>query len=170
MNDYQEMPEQMRLIAEKVTLLHKSSTKMIEVMENQIDAIIASNTAKIEELASMHASLTVKYTENENEFIQELSNILASEKEQSGIKLVDLKAMFPQFATQIENWQLLLHRNVTKLQEKHRQIIELLEFAMSSNAKMMETLYSKHNEKNAHYSATGARSGMMPGVAINQEA
>ena len=58
--------------------------------------------------------------------------------------------MFPDFSNEIEYWQNILQDNVMKLQRKHRQIIELLEFAMSSNAKMLETLYSKGSEKNKH--------------------
>lgn len=165
-----ETPEQIRIISEKVEQLHQSSNKMIEVMERQIDAIVHSNTQQIEELANLHASLTVRYTENEQEFIQELSTILSAKDSKKGIKLVALKELFPDFKEEIEYWQQLLQGNVTKLQRKHHQIMELLEFAMSSNAKMLETLYAKGSEKSTHYSSKGSRSTIMPGIAINQKA
>ena len=165
-----ETPEQIRVISEKVEQLHQSSNKMIEVMERQIDAIVHSNTQQIEELANLHATLTVRYTENEQEFIQELSTIITASDEKKGIKLLALKEIFPDFKGEIEYWQTLLQDNVTKLQRKHHQIMELLDFAMSSNAKMLETLYAKGSEKSTHYSAKGSRSTIMPGIAINQKA
>lgn len=170
MNTANKMPQEIKVISEKVELLHESSNKMIEVMERQIDAIIASNTTKIEELATLHASLTVRYTENEQDFINELCSILNSNAEKKGIKLAALKELFPEYSNQIEYWQSILQENVAKLQRKHHQIVELLEFAMNSNAKMLETLYSKGTEKNKHYSATGTTSSIMPGLAINQKA
>lgn len=170
MKQHAEIPEAIQKISEKVELLHQSSSKMIEVMERQIDAIIHSNSQKIEELANLHASLTVRYTENEQEFIDELSAILSTKKNKKGIKLVALKELFPEYKSQIDYWQTLLQDNVSKLQRKHQQIVELLEFAMSSNARMLETLYSKSSEKNLHYSASGNASSVMPGLAVNQKA
>lgn len=170
MKENKETPEQIRTISEKVELLHQSSNKMIEVMERQIDAIIHSNSQQIEELASLHASLTIRYTENEQDFIQELSTILSTQKSKRGIKLLALKELYPEYKTQIEYWQSLLQDNVAKLQRKHHQIVELLEFAMSSNARMLETLYNKSSEKNMHYSANGNARSVMPGLAINQKA
>jgi len=170
MNSVKKMPKEIQVISEKVELLHQSSNKMIEVMERQIDAIIASNTSQIEELASLHATLTIRYTENEQDFINELSLILSDKTEKKGIKLAALKELFPDYSSQIEYWQSLLQDNVVKLQRKHHQIVELLEFAMTSNAKMLETLYNKSTEKNMHYSATGTTNSVMPGLAVNQKA
>ena len=170
MTTNKEIPKQIRVISEKVEMLHQSSNKMIEVMERQIDAIVHSNTQQIEELANLHATLTVRYSANEQEFIQELSAILSVKDDKRSIKLVALKELFPDFKGEIEYWQHLLQDNVSKLQRKHHQIMELLEFAMSSNAKMLETLYSKGSEKSTHYSAKGSRSTIMPGIAINQKA
>ncbi len=170
MTDHKNTPKEIQVISEKVDLLHESSNKMIEVMERQIDAIISSNTNQIEELANLHATLTIKYTENEQDFINELSTILSSKKESKGIKLAALKDLFPEYKIQIESWQEILHDNVLKLQRKHHQIVDLLEFAMNNNAKMLETLYSKGNEKNTHYSASGSTNSAMPGLAVNQKA
>ncbi len=170
MNTDKNIPKEILALSEKVELLHESSNKMIEVMERQIEAIISSNTSKIDELANLHAALTIRYTENEQDFINELSSILNAKSEKEGIKLSALKELFPDYSTQIEYWQNILHGNVEKLQRKHQQIVELLEFAMSSNAKMLETLYNKGTEKNKHYSATGTTNSIMPGLAVNQQA
>lgn len=164
------MPKEMQAISEKVELLHESSNRMIDVMERQIDAIISSNTNQIEELANLHSTLTIRYTENEQDFIQELSSILSSNKEPKGLKLIALKEMFPAYTMQIEYWQTILHENVSRLQQKHHQVVELLEFAMSNNAKMLETLYSKSTEKNKHYGRTGTTQSLMPGLSLNQQA
>lgn len=165
-----EIPKEIEILSQKINSLHESSNKMIELMECQIDAIIASNTSKIEELSSLHASLTIRYTENEQDFISELSSILESVKETKGIKLATLKELFPDYSSQIEHWQNLLKENVAKLQRKHLQIVELLEFAMSSNAKMLDTLYAKGTERNMRYSATGTTHSVVPGIALNQRA
>lgn len=164
------MPKEIQAISEKVELLHDSSNRMIEVMERQIEAIISSNTNQIEELANLHSTLTIRYTENEQEFIQELSAILSTTPEKKGLKLMALKELFPAYTNQIEYWQAILHENVNRLQQKHHQVVELLEFAMNNNAKMLETLYSKSSEKNKHYSPTGSTHSMMPGMALNQKA
>lgn len=170
MKDKKNIPNEIQKISEKVELLHQSSNKMIDVMERQIDAIIHSNSKQIEELASLHATLTIRYTENEQDFISELSNILSARQVKKGVKLLALKELFPEYKNQIEHWQNLLHGNVSKLQRKHHQIVELLEFAMSSNAKMLETLYNKGTEKNTRYSSSGSTNSIMPGIAINQRA
>ncbi|MBO6793890.1 MAG: flagellar export chaperone FlgN [Balneolaceae bacterium] len=164
------MPKEIQAISEKVELLHESSNRMIDVMERQIEAIISSNTNQIEELANLHSTLTIRYTENEQDFIEELSAILSSNKEAKGLKLIALKEMFPAYAKQIEYWQSILHANVSRLQQKHHQVVELLEFAMNNNAKMLETLYSKSTEKNKHYGPTGTTQSVMPGLSLNQQA
>ncbi|MCG8372570.1 MAG: flagellar export chaperone FlgN [Balneolales bacterium] len=169
MSEIKEMPQEIQTLAEKVESLHESSKKMIEVMECQIEAIIASNSQKIEELSGIHATLTMKYSDQEREFIEELQALLSDKKSEKGIRLIDLKELFPESALHIDNWQKLLNYNLNKLQRKHNQIVELLEFAMSSNAKMMHALYSKHNEKNTLYNAAGSRSNISPGVAVNHE-
>ena len=164
------MPKEIQAISEKVELLHESSSRMIDVMERQIDAIISSNTNQIEELANLHSTLTIRYTENEQEFIEELSAILSSSQETKGLKLIALKELFPAYTKQIEYWQTLLQENVARLQQKHNQVVELLEFAMNNNARMLDKLYSKSSEKNKHYGPTGSTHSMMPGMALNHKA
>jgi hypothetical protein len=157
-------------LAMKIENLHNSSTEMLKLMENQVDAIIASDALKIEQLSSTHDSLSVRYKLHEDEFIAELNKILGGPAEGRKVRLVELKKLFPESAVMIDNWQKLLSDNTMKLQQKNEQILELLEFALSRNAKLMRSLYSLHHEKNTHYAANGNKAGVMTGVAINQEA
>ena len=66
-------PAEISNIADKVEILHRSSQQMIHLMEMQIDAIIIADPKKIEELSDLHASLSIRYSEHEREFIEELT-------------------------------------------------------------------------------------------------
>lgn len=139
-------------------------------MEDQVDAIIASDAFKIEKLSEEHDELSVRYKLHEDEFISTLTDILGPDRGDKPVRLSELKNMFPESAATIENWQTLLYQNTQQLQRKNEQILELLEFALSRNAKLMRSLYSLHHEKNTRYAPNGDTHGIMPGVAVNQEA
>ena len=160
----------LKRLALKIENLHNSSTEMLQLMDDQVDAIIASDALKIEKLSATHDTLSVRYKLHEDEFIAELTKILGGVMPGKKVKLVELKTMFPESAEMIDNWQNLLSDNTAKLQKKNEQILELLEFALSRNAKLMRSLYSLHHEKNTHYAANGNKAGLMTGVAVNQEA
>ena len=101
-NTQKNMPQEIKVISEKLELLYESSSNMIEVMERQIEAIIASNTNEIEELSHLYGSLTSRYSENEKDFINELSIVLSNNKDVKGIKLLALKELFPDYTSHIE--------------------------------------------------------------------
>lgn len=155
-------------IAETVELLNASSTQLIQVMNRQIDAIITSNTAEIEQLSEDHASVSQQFKTHETKFIAELENILGVPKQKT-LRMLDMKKMFPECEVDIDAWHKMLSDNSKTLQRKHEQVMQLLEFAMNQNAKLMHSVYSLHNEKNTHYGANGNRSNIMTGVAVNQE-
>lgn len=140
-------------------------------MEDQIDAVIASDTQKIESLTDVHTSLSWHYKKNEREFIKDLAGILekVSNGESKTTRLLNLKSYFPNWSDDIDRWHKVLSDNAKVLQQKHNQVIELLEFAMKQNARMMHSMYSQHNEKNSRYISNGKRSDIVTGVAINQE-
>ncbi|MBO6586826.1 MAG: flagellar export chaperone FlgN [Gracilimonas sp.] len=156
-------------IAESVDLLHNCSKQIIKVMEDQIDAIIASNALRIEELSEVHGNLSKRFKIHEQEFISELSALLATSGSTAPVRLVSLKEVFPESVSDIENWHKTLTADTKELQRKHNQILQLLEFAMSQNARMMQSMYSVHNSKNTHYAPTGQQKGITTGVALNQE-
>lgn len=162
--------EKLKGLAVKIEHLHESSSKMLQLMEDQVDAIIASDAFKIEKLSEQHDDLSVRYKLHEDDFISTLSEILEPEKSNKPVRLSELKSLFPESSVTIDTWQTLLFQNTQKLQKKNEQILELLEFALSRNAKLMRSLYSLHHEKNTRYAPNGDTKGIMPGVAVNQEA
>lgn len=172
MENAKELIPLLQPLSKTIELLDNSSRKLIRIMEQQIDAIIGSDTEKIETLSDEHSSLTWHYKEQEKKFVQELSNLLIAgegEEEHEGIRLLNLKLIFPECKAQIESWHKMLTNNADLLQSKHNQIMQLLEFAMAQNARLMHSMYSKHNEKNSHYGANGNRTDISTGVAVNQE-
>lgn len=158
-------------LADAVDLLDYSSKQLMSLMEEQIEAIIASDTQKIEALTDVHTSLSWHYKKNEKEFINDLSKLLQeiTDDENQPVRLLNLRAYYSSWTSQIDSWHQVLSENARKLKQKHKQVTELLEFAMKQNAGMMHNLYSQHNEKNTRYISNGSRSDIATGVAINQE-
>ncbi|MFP8488632.1 flagellar export chaperone FlgN [Gracilimonas sp. Q87] len=160
-------------LSDTVELLDNSSKQLMSVMEDQINAIITSDTQKIESLIDAHTALSWHYKENEKEFMKDLTELLnkySNEgKDTNNIRLLKLKNVFPEWGEEIDYWHSTLSDNTRELQQKHNQVIQLLEFAMKQNAKMMHAIYSQHNEKNSRYVANGMRSDIITGVAVNQE-
>lgn len=161
-----------RRLSDTVELLDNSSKQLMTIMEDQVDAIIASDTTKVEALTEAHTTLSWYYKKHEEQFILELTEILneASKQDATIIRLVSLKEYFPNWSSEIDRWHKVISGNTQELQRKHTQVLELLEFAMQQNARLMHSMYSKHGEKNMHYQASGKRSDVATGVAVNQEA
>ncbi len=156
-------------IQESVGLLHRCSQEIIKVMEEQIDAIIASNPNKIEQLSETHSSLSQQFKVYEQDFIVRLTALLGKKEDAKELRLLKLKELFPDWSDEIGDWHQKLEKNTKDLQRKHNQILQLLEFAMSQNARLMRSMYSSHNEKNLHYGATGKPASIPSGIAVNQE-
>lgn len=164
-------PQNLKKLFELVERMDSSSQKLIGKMEEQIDAIIGSDVHKIEVLSDEFAKISSFYKNCEEEFIYTLNSIFQTgEKSSSFSRLIDLKKQFPEASAEVDYWHGKLSENAVKLQNKHAQVIQLLEFAMKQNARLMHALYSKHNEKNMHYAANGDRSSVLTGLAVNQEA
>lgn len=158
-------------LSDTIELLDNSSKQLMRLMEDQIDAIIASDAQKIESLTDVHTSLSWHYKKNEKELFKDLVKLLeeCSDGEDKSIRLLNLKNYFPSKEDEINSWHQTLSENAKTLQQKHNQVIELLEFAMKQNAKLMHSMYSRHNEKNSRYISNGTRSDIVTGVAVNQE-
>lgn len=171
MNQNNEHTTYLERLSDTIDLLDNSSRQLMSIMEDQIDAIIASDTKKIESLTDVHTSLSWYYKKNEQEFIRELSELMkmTTDGETENIRLVKLKEYFPAWSEEIDKWHKILTENTVRLQQKHTQVIELLEFAMKQNARLMHAMYSQHNEKNTRYVASGKQSDIVTGVAVNQE-
>jgi len=154
-----------------VQALDKTSDQLLYVMEEQIQAIISSSPEKIEELTEKQSSIQSEYKRFEREFISQLQKSLSSPpRNENGPKLGDLKLEYPGEEDQIERWKVTLSQNAKQLKRKNEQLVQLLEFALNRNAKLMHSFYSLFNNKNSHYSPTGEKTSVRSGVAINQEA
>ncbi|MAO63655.1 MAG: hypothetical protein CL666_01515 [Balneola sp.] len=158
-------------LSDTVELLDNSSKQLMKIMEDQIDAIIASDTLKVDALTEAHTSLSWYYKEHEKQFIYELTNLLneASRGEVENVRLTTLKEYFPEKHAEVDHWYEVISENTKELQRKHKQVLELLEFAMKQNANLMHRMYSKHSEKDTRYQPSGQRSDVATGVAVNQE-
>lgn len=171
MNQNNEYESYLERLSDTVELLDNSSRQLVKIMEDQIDAIIASDTQRIESLTDVHTTLSWHYKKNEQEFISELGELMKKRgaDQADNLRLVKLKEFFPSWAEKIDKWHAALTDNTVRLQQKHNQVIELLEFAMKQNARLMHAMYSQHNEKNTRYVASGKQSDIVTGVAVNQE-
>lgn len=158
-------------LSDTVELLDNSSKQLMKIMEDQIDAIIASDTLKVDALTEAHTSLSWYYKQHEEQFILELTSLLnkVAGDDLDQVRLTALKEYFPAWSAEVDRWHEVISDNTKELQRKHQQVLDLLEFAMKQNARLMHRMYSKHGEKDALYQPTGQRSDVATGVAINQE-
>lgn len=152
--------------------LNQTSQQLIYVMEEQIQAIISSSPDRIEELTEKQSEIQGEYKKHERAFLLELENSMSGlpDTTNSSMTLTELKKLFPNYGEQIEEWKVKLSQNTIRMQKKNEQLVDLLEFALTRNAKLMHSFYSLFNNKNSHYSPSGEKSDVRSGVAINQEA
>lgn len=150
--------------------LHETSEQLIYVMDEQIQAIISSSPEKIEELTERQTAIQSEYKKYERAFIVELERNV-EESDNGGLpKLGDLVMKFPDEEQTINHWKTTLSQNTRNLQRKNKQLVDLLEFALNRNTRLMHSFYTLFNNKNSHYSPTGQKSHIASGVAVNQEA
>jgi len=161
---------QLRDIDYIVLDLHETSQQLIYVMEEQIQAIISSSPEKIEELTEKQSSIQSEYKKHERAFIVELERNVIDAESGNLPKLGDLVMKFPHEEKKINHWKATLSQNARNLQRKNKQLIDLLEFALNRNTRLMHSFYTLFNNKNSHYSPTGQKSQIASGVAVNQEA
>ena len=160
---------QLRDIDYIVLDLHETSEQLIYVMEEQIQAIISSSPEKIEELTEKQTTIHSEYKKHERAFIVELERNMEGVGNSNLPKLGDLVVKFPQEEKKINRWKATLSQNARNLQRKNKQLVDLLEFALNRNTRLMHSFYTLFNNKNSHYSPTGQKSHIASGVAVNQE-
>lgn len=170
MNTQSISTDQLRDMDNIVMDLHETSEQLIYVMEEQIQAIISSSPEKIEELTEKQTAIQGEYKKYERAFIVELERNV-EENDKGGLpKLGDLVMRFPGEEQVINQWKASLSQNARNLQRKNKQLVDLLEFALNRNTRLMHSFYTLFNKKNSHYSPTGQKSNVASGVAVNQEA
>lgn len=155
-------------LAEHIDALNKAFDALLHVMEQQIDAIIKGDTEMVEELTEKHSGISSEFKKCEKGFLTELENIMKNHRKEP-VSLTGLKNMYPESASVIEVWRESLSAISNKLQNKHLQVVQLLEFAMMQNATMMRSIYSMHNQKTSHYNPAGVKQNFASGMAVNQE-
>jgi hypothetical protein len=171
MPDYKDPSHTLHKTSQIVEALDDTSQKILQVMEEQIEAVISSDSIKIEQLSETHNSLKKEFKRYESAFIQELEYVVSPlTEEDEVVSLKKLKRRFPGSASDIDQWRKCLAFNVKKLQQKHEQIIQLLELALVQNSKMMQSIYGLHSDTNTHYNPSGGKTGVVSGLAVNQEA
>lgn len=157
-------------VADSVHKLDQISEQLLYGMEEQIQAIISSKPGLIEELSEKQNSMQGKYKRLEKTFVENLKNCLKQKPEDDKpVMLTNLKEIYPDEADKIDHWKFLLRQNGKRLQKKHEQLMELLEFALNRNAHMMHSVYSLFNSKNSLYKPDGGKSDVSSGMAVNQE-
>lgn len=145
--------------------------RMIEVVEDQTDAIIAGDDEKIEEQVESYSSLNTEYGELEQEFISQLEYLIPdADIEDHNLKMRELSRLYPEYADMINRWRSTLGALLKKLERKHEGLNNLLEFALRRNVDFMEELFRLNNQSSIHYGSEGDKTEISSGIALNKEA
>lgn len=158
----------LRKLAGHLESLNMIFGRLIQSMDGQIEAIVSSDSNAIETLTEEHSVLSMEYKRAEKNFISELENLFEL-KSDKPLRLSDLKEVYPDSSDRIDMWRDLLISNTKKMQQKHEQVIRLLEFALLRNSTMMRSIYSIQNNKTSHYTLDGNKENKISGLAVNQE-
>jgi hypothetical protein len=160
--------DQVQNLLPHVENLNETLDELLGVMNAQKKALVASEIEKVEHLTEVHSQLSVRFNEQEENFVNAIQKLINDKKIQD-IRMSGLKKEFPDAAEIIDLWRNTLLEKTNLLQNKHQHIIHLLEFVMNRNASMMKTIYSLHNKKNTQYGISGNKESIVSGVAVNQK-
>jgi Mg2+ and Co2+ transporter CorA len=143
---------------------------LYQAIDDQIDAIVRQDAQRIEDLTDRHAGLHSQFRRQEKAFLDELKHCTpAGMATETGYSLTLLKEVYPEYATQLVEWQDDMARSIKWLQRHQQQLVQLLEFAQRQNSTLMRSMYTIENAKSVHYSHTGTKNAFTPGMAVNQE-
>lgn len=151
--------------------LQQLSVDLLNVIDQQISAVVSSDEAKVEQFLEEYTSLRKDFKEKELEFIHSLQVILnGADINYSGVQLKLLKKVYPNSAEIIEKWQNELEQKTGQLKRKHKKLNKLLEFAITQNRNLMCSIYGLQDQKNTHYGSSGDKEEIYSGIAVNKEA
>lgn len=168
--DFEKPGKPLQKLSATIETLDSLFFQLCSVMEEQIEAVIASDTKNVERLTEEHSMLQKKYKKAENRFVEELENCLSLSNDQKpAVKLESLKKMYPSEISWIDQVKKAFTGHTNQLVIKQRQLLDLLEFALIQNSKLMYSIYNSHSTKHIHYTPKGNKNGIQAGVAINQE-
>lgn len=143
---------------------------LLEIMDQKIRVIISSDLDHLEHLTEELTDQQAIFRKAEEAFIEELKERLGQDKNPANVRLEMLLKKYPESSETIRQWIDELQTAGRKLEEKHKQLGNLLRFAMSRNVRLMQSIYSKQTQQTTHYNTKGDKQGIISGVAINQQA
>jgi len=157
-------------LSESVTSLDSASRQLSEVMTRQLDAVIASDADMVQQMTEQNISALQNFQESEKEFIRDLHNCIPKDADDElRITLETLKSTYPAYSEYINDWQVQIAGNITRLQMQQENLVQLLDFAQAQNASLMRSVYGLQSSRNMHYRQNGETSGVPSGIALNQE-
>ncbi|MEX0680364.1 MAG: hypothetical protein WD097_03210 [Balneolales bacterium] len=159
-----------KILSDSVRAMDSASLRLLDVMKDQLDAIIASDAEQIMHLTEKIASAQQYLHKMEDAFIEELNRCMAGFPHGGKrITLEFLKTVYPDYSGYINEWQLRIAGNVSRLQQLQDRLLQLLQFARIQNSAMMRSVYTMGNANNIHYRQDGEKAGMISGIAVNHE-
>ncbi len=162
--------DEFEVLSEKVEALKKASNHLLNAMEDQIAAVISSDSETLIRTTEQNVTEQQNFFKAEQELVKALAGCNPDTgKKNKNISFELLKVYFPGKAYKLDTWKMEISEAIDILQAKQKQVVELLEFARSRNSDMMRSLYELQNAKRTHYRNTGEKSGPVSGIAINQE-
>lgn len=161
----------LQTLSECVRDLDKACRDLSGIMTEQLDAVITSDAERVMDLTEKNVELQQHFHKKEQALISELKELMpdGSKSRENRFTLEKLKNQYPECGSHIEEWQQLIGDNVNRLQQQQTQLVQLLDFAQEQNIALMRSVYSMQSGKNLHYRQNGEKSGVAPGMAVNQE-
>lgn len=157
--------------SEIVRELQQLSVELMNVIDQQISAVVSAEEEEIEQFLEQYTTLRADFKEQELKFIDSLQSMLnAAGIDHTGVQLKYLKEAYPNSADTIEKWQRELEQNMDQLKKKHKKLNKLLEFAMTQNRNLMHSIYGLQDQKNTRYGSSGDKEEISSGIALNKEA
>lgn len=162
--------EAIQLLSGQVRMLQEASRGLMDAMEEQISAIISSDAEAMEQCTENNVTSQQRFFKAEQELIGALTSCIpAAEQKERGVSFETLKKLHPGLSARFQVWKQQISDDIDRLQRKQGQLVELLEFAQSQNAAMMRSFYGLQSETHTHYRHNGEKTGVMSGMAVNQE-
>jgi hypothetical protein len=158
------------LLSVKVEELKRAGNRLLDAMEEQIEAIISSDSETMIRTTEQNVDEQQNFFKAEKELIGALARCNPNDRANSkAISFERLKLYFPGWKQQLEAWKQEISDQIGVLQAKQGQLVELLEFAQSRNSDMLRSLYELQNARHMHYRNNGKKSAPVSGITINQE-
>lgn len=158
-------------MAQIIKDLQYLAQRMLTVMDEQIEAIVANNETNIEKHTEKYTDLRGAFNNKEKDFEDHLHKLLEkAEQSPAQVRLSELKELFPDAQSVIDSWQKQLRKQSRDLKKKHERVVSLLDFALNRNIELMYSIYSLSNRMNTRYGSGGQKEEISSGIAVNKEA